>query len=106
MIQGVNMTDKDAYRKEHMLIFGHNPVPDLLKGRQCGHAMHDYIGYMMDMPGVDIEIPFDPNEVRTEDDPEALAFQKLYDDETQKWRDVIQDVEEQEEQRKKGRKIR
>jgi len=101
----VGMTDKDAYRKEHVLIFGHNPVPDLGRGRQCGHPMHDYIGYMMDMPGVDVEIPFDAHEIITEDDPEATAFQEIYEKETDKWRDVIKEVEEREAyEKKKGKK--
>ena len=86
--------DKEHYRKEHMLIFGHYPVPDLSGGHQCAHPVHDALQGMMNQPGVDVEIPFNSHEVTTEDDPEALRFQEMYEEETQKWRDIIQEEEE------------
>lgn len=97
----MEVTDNDAYRREHMLIFGHYPVADLSRGRKCGHPMHDYLTQLMDMPGVGVEVPFDPHEIVTEDDPEVTELEELYAKETQKWRDVIQDVEEREEYDKK-----
>ena len=91
------MTDKEQYRKEHMLIFGHAPVTDISGRRFCAHPMHDALRGMMDMPGVDVEIPFNTHEVRTEDDPEVTAFNQAYEKAVDDARDLIAEVQEREE---------
>ena len=99
------MSDESWYRKEHILLFGHEPIPDLSLGGRCMHPIHRMIQGMMDAPGVDIEIPFNPHEVVTDDDPEVLEFERQYNDAVDSWKDVIDEIEGREEyQRRTGKK--
>jgi hypothetical protein len=55
--------DVEKYREEHHTIFGHYPPSD--PGEKCEHPMHATIRRAMN--DAQIEIPFDPDEIITED---------------------------------------
>lgn len=95
----------ESYAKEHLNIFGHLPMPDFERDKLCTHPMHDAGSYLIDAPGVDIEIPFEPGEVLTEDDEVVYRFNVEYQNKVDYYREWIAEEEAKiafEERQKKG----
>lgn len=66
--------DVDEYRKQHRAIFGHEPPAD--PDETCRHPMHAEIRRAMN--GAQIDIPFDPHEIVSEDAAVAQAARERY----------------------------
>jgi hypothetical protein len=67
------------YVDEHEAIHGHKPLRDLLSGKLCTHPSHDEARRIIDGPGVNVQIAFDPHELISDDDPRVLKFQRDYE---------------------------
>ena len=66
--------DREKYREEHHMIFGHYPPSN--PNEKCEHPSHAAIRRVMN--GAKIEIPFDPDEIVTEDSELERARRERY----------------------------
>lgn len=88
--------EREQYVFEHVRIFGHVPILDLSGRHQCSHPGHRELEAILNAPGVDIELPFNPREVATEDDPAVIAAKERYEDRVEHYRARIAAIEERE----------
>lgn len=83
----------DRYSEDHVAEFGHRPVRGIGGGKLCTHPDHDAIRRLIDGPGVDLDMSFDPHQVIADDDPRLLAFNEDYDRAVQMHKQVIAEWE-------------
>ncbi len=88
--------DREQYVFEHVRIFGHVPILDLSGRHHCSHPGHRQLEALLNAPGVDIEVPFNPREVQTEDDPAVIAAKTRYEGRVAHYRDRVGEIEERE----------
>lgn len=67
--------DQENRREEHYAIFGHLPPDD--PNEKCQHPIHAAV--RREMNGMALEVPFDPNEVISDDSELARQRQERYD---------------------------
>lgn len=81
--------DREKYREEHQMIFGHYPPDD--PDEKCEHPMHARV--RREMNDAKIEIPFDPDEIITEDSEFERVKRERYGIVFQMTRDFQREVE-------------
>lgn len=86
--------DKDNYDAEHYDLFGHVPVPDLSGHKLCIHPAHEMLTAMLSMPGVHVEMDFNPNGMMTEDDTDVVEAKETYEAMVEFHRGRIANLEE------------
>ena len=84
--------DAEERRTTHFKLFGHYPPDD--PQTKCEHPSHARIRRAMN--DAQIEIPFDPNEVISDDSQLAAAMKARYNVVFQQTKDLQRQVEEEE----------
>lgn len=92
-------TEWERYCTNHEAEFGHQPVRDLAGGALCVHPVHDDLRRLIDGPGVDLDVSFDPHEVLADDDPRVVRFHEDYDRAVETNRQWIAELEEDDDRR-------
>lgn len=87
--------DAEERRETHYKLFGHYPPED--PQAKCEHPMHADIRRAMN--GAQIDIPFDPEEVVSDDSQLAKAFKDRYNVVFQRTKDLQRQIEEEEAER-------
>lgn len=85
-------TDRDWSADEHEILFGHSPQPG--KDGRCTHPSHNELRRLMEAPGVEAEVLFDPNTVISEDSRIHVDAERAYSDRVEYWRQQIALTEE------------
>lgn len=81
--------DREKYRDDHYTLFGHYPPDD--PNEKCQHPAHADIRRAMN--GAQIEVPFDPSEIITEDSELERLRRQRYGVVFQMTREFQQEVE-------------
>lgn len=84
--------DHSLHDEEHYILFDHYPQPG--PDGRCTHPMHDEMRGMIDQPGVEIELTFDPTSVISDDAAVVVDQEREYDARVAWWRDRIRLIEE------------
>lgn len=87
--------DREFYEQQHYDLFGHWPLMGLDGDPRCVHPMHDKIQRMIDAPGVDLELPFHPNEVIDDDSDLAVLSRQRYQEAVSRIRSELRAMDEE-----------
>lgn len=85
-------TDRDWAADEHEILFGHRPHPG--PDGRCTHALHVEMRRIIEGPGVEAAVQFDPNLVISDDAAEQVAAERGYAARVAHYRDEIALIEQ------------
>lgn len=83
--------DRDWSAEEHMALFDHYPIEG--RGGRCQHPIHDAMRRIIDGPGVQAEVQFDPTVIISTDSDGHIAEVERYDAEVDRAKGIIADIE-------------
>ena len=87
--------EREFYSQQHYDLFGHWPLVGLDGDPRCIHPMHDKLQRMIDAPGVDVELPFNPQEVIDDDSDVAVLSRQRYDEAVRRIRSELKALDEE-----------